>query len=285
LHDLPTDTEQVWFDLSLNRERRQEKLGYVTAAQARAFLQLSRQASLEGKDISSPNPIATAYLRATEGIDGHTEYEATSESTDLSSSDHDPTAHASRSQELAFLANVVAAGCSLQARPFTAREAFDAAVAICNLGLEYWPAQALPEDFLAGHDLANVFQVGWTVLYKDVCIFVTGQLLSILDDFQCSDRDIQMGLHKLRREMTRHLEAGAPWHARGQLDVIAMLDMPAWAALLGLIDECPVMLANVASGRSRLLSVSTSDFEFISERRQISSVREFMRSLPDALSR
>jgi hypothetical protein len=57
-------------------------------------------------------------------------------------------------------------------------------------------------------------------------------------------------------------------------------------ALLGLIDELPVMLENVrASGASRPRSVITSAFEFISENRQIASVREFMRSLPESLSR
>jgi hypothetical protein len=217
--------------------------------------------------------------------------------------DHNPAAYSLRTQELAFLANVIVAGCSIQARPFTAWEALDAAVATCNLALENWPrhwsthqsrpslpaiaaAQTLPEDFLANHDLATVFQVGWTVLHKDVCMFVTAQLLSILGGLECRDREIQLGLHKLRREMTRHLQAGAPWHARDALDVIAMLDMPAWAALLGLIAECPVMLANVgASGPSRPRSVSATVFEFVSENRHITAVRTFMQSLPDALSR
>ncbi len=61
-----------------------------------------------------------------------------------------------RTQELAYLANAIVAGCSLQARPFTAQEASDAAVATCNLGLENWPPHwlppasrlALPDDFL-----------------------------------------------------------------------------------------------------------------------------------------
>jgi hypothetical protein len=36
------------------------------------------------------------------------------------------------------------AGCSIQARPFTAQEASDAAVAVCNLGLKNWPRHRLP---------------------------------------------------------------------------------------------------------------------------------------------
>ena len=86
--------------------------------------------------------------------------------------------------------------------------------------------------------------------------------------------------------MTKHWRAGAPWRARDALDVMAILDMPAWAALLGLIDECPVMHAGIgASPGSRVASVSATAFEFISENSQIASIRAFMRSLPETLSR
>ncbi len=199
--------------------------------------------------------------------------------------DHDAGAYALRTRELTFLANVLVAGCSLRDRPFTTREAFDAVVAVCNLGLENW-APPQPDTFLADHDLTSVFQVGWAVLYQDVCVYVTEQLLGTLAALQCSDREIQVELLKLRREITRHLETGAPWHARDALDVIATLDLPAWAALLGLIAECPVMLANVSpSGRSRPHSIDPAVFEFISENSHIAAVHAFMRALPDALSR
>ena len=49
--------------------------------------------------------------------------------------DTDDTAYLARNRELAFLANTLMAGCSIQSRPFTAQEASDAAVGICNLGL------------------------------------------------------------------------------------------------------------------------------------------------------
>src|SRR5438105_1114947 len=55
--------------------------------------------------------------------------------------DTDETAYLTRTRELAFLANTLLAGCSVQSRPFTPREASDAAAGICNLGLEYWPAR------------------------------------------------------------------------------------------------------------------------------------------------
>jgi hypothetical protein len=68
------------------------------------------------------------------------------------------------------------------------------------------------------------------------------------------------------------------------MEVIAILDMPAWAALLGLIDEFPVVHAALTASRnSKARSVSASAFEFISENSQILRIREFMHSLPEAL--
>ncbi len=121
--------------------------------------------------------------------------------------DQDPIAFSTRGQELAFLANAIAAGCSIQSRAFTPQEASDAAVATCNLGLENWPNGAmLPEDFLVSHDLVSVFQAGWTVLYEDV-MHAAEQLIGVLRRLRCEDRETQSGLNILRIEMTKH---GAP---------------------------------------------------------------------------
>src|SRR5438270_10502278 len=85
------------------------------------------------------------------------------------------TAYLTRSRELAFLANTLLAGCSVQSRPFTPNEASDAAACICSLGLEYWPARwpgaaasppreldaaVPPSAFLVDHDLVTAFEVG-----------------------------------------------------------------------------------------------------------------------------
>src|SRR5262244_2392050 len=207
--------------------------------------------------------------------------------------DQDQAAYSARNEELAYLANTLMAGCSIQARPFTAQEASDAAIAICNLGLENWPPRWLPANatappisFLVDHDLVSVFQVGWTVLHCEVSMYAAEQLIAVLDRLRCDDREIQAGLDALRIKMAKHWQAGAPWRARDALDVIATLDLLAWAVLLALVDECPALHAGVgASQDSRTLSVSATDFEFISENNQIASVREFMRSLLETLSR
>ncbi len=338
LDDLLPADEQAMFDVAFTRERRREQQGYMTPAQARAFLQMSRQIRPGSGTTPSPNPIARAYFRAIEwtpeadtagasrrlpmgsgapsvaedsadaiaaivdvlrdagilpepprarldGPQGPAPRLARIQALLQFAGERDPAAFSMRGQELAFLANTIAAGCSIQARPFTAQEASDAAVATCNLGLENWPpGTSLPEDFLVDHDLVNVFQIGWTVLHEQVCMRAAEQLIGILKGLRIDDRETQAGLNTLRVEMTKQRRAGTPWRARDALDVMAILDMPAWAALLGLIDECPVIHAAIGgSSASRARHISATAFAFISENSQIASIHAFMRLLPEIL--
>ena len=206
------------------------------------------------------------------------------------------TAYFTRSRELAFLANTLLAGCSVQSRPFTPQEASDAAAGICNLGLEYWPALAErdhrrpdafpPDSLLIDHDLVTAFEVGWSVLHQDVSLFAAEQLISTLTDVDCVDRDIRRGLVALRRTLVQQRDAGTPWRARDAAEILAMLDMTAWISVLGLLDECPVLPAALtAILEGRTTTVSPTAFDFISTAAQIGDVRSFMRKLPDVLSR
>ena len=217
---------------------------------------------------------------------------------------HDETAYLTRSRELAFLANTLLAGSSVQSRPLTPREASDAAACICNLGLEYWPARwpgatsqgasspreldtAMPPNaFLVDHDLVTAFEVGWSVLYQDVSLFVADQLMSTLADLHCVDADTRHGLRALQRKLVKQREAGTPWLARDAADVLAMLDMTAWISVLGLLDECPILPAALTAVLERRTTpVSPTAFEFISTTAQIGDIRLFMRTLPGVLSR
>ncbi len=143
-----------------------------------------------------------------------------------------------------------------------------------------------PDSFLIDHDLVTAFEVGWSVLYQDVSLFVAQQLISTLDDLHCVDRDIQRGFIALRRTLVKHRDAGTPWLARDAADVLAMLDMTAWTSVLGLLDECPVLPAALtAILEGRTTAVSPTAFDFISTAAQIGDIRNFMRKLPDILSR
>jgi hypothetical protein len=217
---------------------------------------------------------------------------------------HDETAYLTRSRELAFLANTLLAGSSVQSRPFTPQEASDAAACICNLGLECWPGRwpgatspggsspreldtVVPADaFLVDHGLVTAFEVGWSVLYRDVSVFVADQLVSTLGDRHDVDADTRRGLRALRRKLEKQREAGTPWLARDAVDVLATLDMTAWISVLGLLDECPIVAeALTAVLERRTTPVSPTAFEFISTTAQIADIHLFMRTLPDLLSR
>jgi hypothetical protein len=218
----------------------------------------------------------------------------------------DATAYFARMRELAFLANTLAAGSSVQSRPFTPREASDAAASICNLGLEYWPprpgATSRDASALAGTvtpvdafrpdvvsidcDLVAAFEVGCSVLHRDVSTFVARQLVRTLGDLRHVDRDIQRELAALRRALVAACDAGTPWLARGAADALAILDVTAWISVLGLLDECPILPAALtAILEGRTTTVSATAFDFISTAAQIGDVRVFVQKLPDLLSR
>lgn len=299
-HALLHDDEQDMFDLTIEREARREEQGYVSPAQAQAFLRAGRAIRLDA-DPPLRNPIADAYFRGLAPLG-----DAAGETTEVFAILRDAgvisppprallgpaegrrsrlasiEAHlASRPQgagELAYLVNVMMAGCSIQDRPFTAQEASDAAVAICNLGLENWPAR------WPAADLIDAFQVGWAVLYRDVCVYAAESLAAILRDIRCTDREIQLRLDGLRFELIRAIRDGEPWRVRNDLDVIITLDTVSWAALLGLIDECPVLHAALVASRRSVLRVDPKEFSFISENVDIARVRSFLGELPSILA-
>ena len=200
--------------------------------------------------------------------------------------EHDSAAYARRSDELSYLANVLVAGCSFQSRRFRPVEAADAALAVCNLGLENRPHAAgrVPAGFLVEQELVTVFRWGWSVLHERVCLDLARRLIRALADLRVDDLQLQHDLKQLRIRMAAQLKAGTPWQERDKLDVLAILDPPAWATLLGLVDECPVVPKPSPKSSGRPPLRVTAEFEFISENAQIEWARDFVDSLPARLA-
>ena len=185
----------------------------------------------------------------------------------------DPGAYLTRNQELTFLANALLAGCSVYWRPLTIQEAWDLAVGVCNLGLE---GGSTSEAYLVAHDLIAAFESGWRLLHEEVSLFVADRLIAVLTKLRTVDDDVQRDLDRLRRELKRERAAGTPWRAAESLEVIAILDTPAWACLCGLLSECPVVpdaLAAILDRRSR--AVSATAFARFTSHAQIDRVHEF----------
>jgi hypothetical protein len=328
LDDLLMEPDQVLHDVTAEREGRRSRQGYVTAADARAFLHMARQRRNRSGTQGSSNPIVAASFRAAgddpppidtnregpavqrsdvEDRESREAVNALLEDAGLLSSrprallpgshderprpnrietllrevaDTDEVAFAARSRELAFLANVLVAGGSVQARAFTPHEASEAAIATCNLGLEHWP-----DSVLADTDLIAAFEAGWATLHE-LSMFVARQLIAIATDLRSVDPDIQQGMHSLTRALVRECGQGTPWRARDSLEVVAMIDMPVHVSLLALVDECPVLPdALTAILERRTGAISPTAFEFISSGRQIQKIREFAETLLEALMR
>ena len=322
-HNLLEDQDQDMFDLGADRDERREQRGYVTPAQARAFLQAARSLRLDAAP-PPPDPIARAYFRemesarsaapeAVEGSRGASPSRADPHAGDVDAAAmasvievlrdagvltpppralleaHDgrtshleliesyAESHEDTAQELAYLANAILAGCTIQGRPFTPVEASDAAIATCNLGLENWPPH------WPVRDLISAFQIGWTTLHREACDYAAVHLIDVAKSLRCHDVDTRMQLRTLARELTRHLRDGAPWRARPAFEVLLMLDAPSWAALLALIDGCPVMHAALAP-QERRRAIKAGDFEFFSCNSQIAAVPVFMAALPSVLT-
>jgi len=206
--------------------------------------------------------------------------------------DHD--AFERRNLELTFLASVVASGCPVHQRSLTPTEATEAATAVCSLGLEAWPrawtrskqepAVHPPIDILQHSSLIVAFQLGWRTLYDTVSTHAAKSLLRVLAGFT-ADGPLKAEVRELRRNLTRCLKDGEPWKAADELDVVASMDLPAWATLIGLIAEFPVMhpVLTIEPGR-RILSVDPLAFSYFSEPEHLLLAHRFLDSLAERLA-
>jgi hypothetical protein len=121
------------------------------------------------------------------------------------------------------------------------------------------------------------------VLHEQVCLFAARQLVDALEGLACDDRDVQGQITALSRRMKVEIDAGTPWRACDELDVVAILDLPSWWILLGLVAECPVVPRDADAIAARQPLRVASEFEFVSENRQVASARAFALSLPESL--
>lgn len=260
---------QALHDLAVDRDARRERRGFATPADARAFLHAARQGHVHPRPAQAPIP-GDGRALAPAGELAHLRGFVAGASGGAAD------AHA---EALAFLANTLLAGCPVDGRPLTPREASDAAAATCNLGLARWPrGRGMPPGLVAA------FELGWAVLHQEAALATAERLIAILPDLGHRHVAFADELLQLQRELTRHGRTGTPWLAREALEILAALDAPAWAAIDALIAECPVLhaavRASLAPGTRR---VDPHAFVFIAGEAQLDMVRRFTASLPNAL--
>jgi len=169
--------ETLEADAVADRDDRRARQGYVSPADARAFLALAREASPdELLAQSEPDPLTRAYFRERVTSVTPPEQEESPRAAAVSDSgerlldelreaeilpsaqpllapgeqkldvlraalaglaDRDPDAHARRMDELAYLANVLIAGASPGARAYRPVEAVEAVIETCTAGLAH----------------------------------------------------------------------------------------------------------------------------------------------------
>src|SRR5262249_38107461 len=203
-----------------DRERRREDQGYVTPAQAVAFLEASRhlrpgqdrlrewhhstQSYFRERRNQEPTPSGDVWMPQSSDrlLPGET---GASRLAWLTSQlafvlEHDEAVYAQRVEELGYLANVLLAGCSFESRRFNPTEASEAVAAVCNLGLENWRDErrsALPQTFLMGQDLVAVFRIGWSVIYERGCLHTARPLVRVLSELSCDDLEVREQISEL----------------------------------------------------------------------------------------
>lgn len=176
LYAVLTSEEMLESDAAADREDRRAREGFVSAASARAFLELARTTDVEQTlSADERDPIARAYFRELEDrpasrsgtpssargwgpgpsaellgvlrdegiLERAPRFLPASGERDLFRGamlallERDPELHARRMEELAFLANVLLAGPGPDGRRYRSVEAVETVVAVCNRALEH----------------------------------------------------------------------------------------------------------------------------------------------------
>ncbi|MFY2558581.1 DUF6178 family protein [Corallococcus terminator] len=201
------------------------------------------------------------------------------------------TAYLERLKELSYLANVLMSGCSLGGRVFRPLEAADAAVAVCNLGLERLLREeavgsaesevtvAQAAELLERQELVKLFQVGWSLLHQDVLLFTARSLQDLLTRMASGLRDAQKvkELTRMAATLKADINAGKPWQSRSRLDGLGLiLDRSTLLSFKALLSEYPFLPRAIADG-----SVDTTKREarFIFTAKHLQAVQDYLKGL------
>ena len=190
---------------------------------------------------------------------------------------------AQRMSELAYLTNVLAAGCALDGRSMRPLEAAHAAVATCNLGIEYLmqdeSAHATAASVLRNESVDKLFRVGWRLLAQDVQLPAARALDTLLAR-QASreiDGERTRRLEQASRTLHAAIAAGKTWTAVGRLTALQVdIDAATLATLLALMGECPTLRGELAVHARAKLEDAKQEIQFVSTGQQLRSVQAFV---------
>jgi hypothetical protein len=166
-----------------------------------------------------------------------------------------------RMQELAYVTQVLLAGCTFEGRGMRPLEAARAAMATVNLGIEHGLADATAEAVVRLQSVDTLFRVGWHLLFRDVVMPAARALEQQLKTSGAAHQADALGAAVKR---------GKPWS--GLPGVRAMgLDTVESKTLLALSDECPTLRDLLAQPPG-----TTGDVAYVASRAQLQAVRDFL---------
>ncbi|MCL2449971.1 MAG: DUF6178 family protein [Polyangiaceae bacterium] len=200
LHGALTSEEMLEADVAADREDRRAALGYVAPSDARAFLKLVEQPITDlpkehdpvtrayFRGLGRPAPaarrtpaaprsaepsslarllldagVAVYFPSATPllGAGARSEREPLLVRTMRDLAEVDPAAFAARSEEMAYLANVLIAGASLDGRRYRPAEAVEKAIDVCSRGLEIAAKGGEAVAVLREYPAEGLFRIAW----------------------------------------------------------------------------------------------------------------------------
>jgi hypothetical protein len=201
LYEVLTSEEMLESDAAADREDRRARQGYISPSSAASFLALARTGDLEAVAAErARDPVTRAYFReldlrpaARSGAIGKESAQRplleTLRDCGVVAGDalppllpggavdpfrgamaalleKDPERHAARMAELAYLANVLVAGASIDGRRYLPMEAAKTAVDVCAAGLAYLTSGGRsrakdPVEILSRNGADKLFRIGW----------------------------------------------------------------------------------------------------------------------------
>jgi hypothetical protein len=199
---------------------------------------------------------------------------------------HAADLHGRRMQELAYLANVLAAGCSIEGRTLRPLEAARAAVATCNLGMEHLlqdePSQDASASLLQRTSADKLFRIGWRLLGQDVVLAAARAFENALvrEARTESNRERAKALEQGTRALRAAIAAGKPWTSLRKLaELEGEVDATTLTTIVALLDECPSLRGKLSLQTGSENATANQGVQFIATCEQLRAVQTFLDGL------
>lgn len=315
LYEVLTSEEMLESDLAAEREDRRAEAGHVAPSSAVAFLKLARRPAENvderdlltrayfrslGKaqeaptrsrveDVEAPRQDLLLLLRDAEVIGrepprllaGDAAAAASAEPSIARAlrelADSNGAAFVARSEELAYLANVLTSGCSFEGRKLRPVEAVRAAIATCSLGLEIVAGASDPVGALAAHTADGLFRLAWHHLQAEVVQRAAKSAAQwLVRSAQTSDDPTTLARVAARlRAMTVE---GTPWKVAAELESsLGHVEPETVEVLRGLIDECPTMRGALRPGsKTKRTAQAFEEPRFVSTVADVARIGDYL---------